>query len=539
MNKMKVFVAPLMGIGFIFSVSAQPIVDGGVAYNAQSQFAMVKVPLNATITSFVNAYSDKALDTLVHQSDIDGEWLGVWEVDGSRKKQVFNVLSDERIMTTNTEPGKPYKNYLSKSSDDKLVGSRAGGDAYEYWSNNDGTYAIKHKLSGKYLGIERCSVDNGVKLKFFDAAYAPCGAYSDSIRWRLTGDVGISNSVPIEFSVRNAKIVNNYSRKVFDVEGGGVSNFAKVLQYESGKDLEHQTFHIIPLYQYTNTGKPLFKIASAKDERFVLDASGPSGSWRQQIQMYNYEDVMQQKWMIERHPNGAYRFINQYYNQDIGLETCDKNNGTPLRMRDWYSSNTPEDNKPECQAYGASMLWTINPPSSVNGDLITDSRFERLNVSLVNKGNNLALDVADGKMSPGSYLQTWSMNSTPAQRFDIKFMGVTYNFTSSAIPYFKIVPSVSPTLVLKGVDSMQYNEVYIRLSDVAPSIKEDTGWFVYHNPSDDTYSFKSAKRSTNAAWSVKERTHLDSTTCSNNSGVPVKQGNGACSDTTLKWYILK
>ena len=135
----------------------------------------------------------------------------------------------------------------------------------------------------------------------------------------------------------------------------------------------------------------IYVIRTGSDENMVLDIDGGSNKSGANLQIWSYNDkVNQQRFRIRSDGNGYYTIQAVHSGKVLDVENASKSNGTNVRQ---YDSNKTDAQK-----------WQILDLG--NGQ-----------VSFVSKCNNLYLDIAGGEIKNGANVQVYEGNNTEAQKF--------------------------------------------------------------------------------------------------------------------------
>ena len=445
---------------------------------------------NISRTKLISAHAGKAMDTNTDPRNSTGSHaILVTQFDALRDlEQSFDIKAHEDgesyyIYFSNKTSNAvgPYSNQAGVTS----VPSNSYQALHKIYSNNDGTYTIKNISNGMFLALSSCSRDNNPRLTYVAAERSACGAYSDALRWKFTTATEQPPKIDPNFSVPRGSLLNLHSGYAMDISGGNLNNKTMVTQYETaGNGAPGQMFGIRPNslggVNETINGHPVFRIESAVNDRYVLDASGRDSSWGKEPQIFTWQNETHHKWIIEKHSSGAYRFISAYYFEDLDLYRCEVKNGGWLKIRNRSQSSCDPKN-PSYMSY----LWTITSFKSLDGEFVKDSALLKHATHLVNSHSGAAIDVPNGNFVDNQYVVQWVYGDTPNQKFNIVPTGTVDN--DGGARHYKIETTSNNGYVFLLADSDANEGSQVKLKISPPGSK---GLWRIHKNNDGSYSFQ-------------------------------------------------
>ena len=250
-----------------------------------------------------------------------------------------------------------------------------------------GLYRFVSKLSGKYLTIRGTSLANGsnVQLNRLGAAGV------QTFYLRRTADSQSNGVAPHQFLDNGTYLIASAmnEKKVLDIPSADGRQGANVSLYDRNDSAAQR-------YTFIYHGDGTYTIYSATTGR-VLDVSGASRENGANVQLYDSNDSLAQRWKVDVTVDGYYRIISALSNKVLDLAERKTANGTNVQLWD-YSG-------------GMHQKFTlIDAPKVADAE---DGVYEMH--SAVN--DRKVADLPGGSMEDGCNLQIYDGNGSRAQRF--------------------------------------------------------------------------------------------------------------------------
>lgn len=170
---------------------------------------------------------------------------------------------------------------------------------------------------------------------------------------------------------------------VMDVEGGHIDDCGANIQLYYSNDTDAQKFKLIPVNIIDND---TYEIETKINSNKVIDVSGGKKDNYQNVQIWNADNVNQQRFIFEAITNDIYKIVAKHSNKAL---TVDPNNGNVYQQD--YNGNDTQKWKIKEVGYGY--------------------------YNMVSVFNDLALDIDSGISQNGQNVRIYSQNGTDAQKF--------------------------------------------------------------------------------------------------------------------------
>ena len=330
----------------------------------------------------------------------------------------LNVSKDNPINGTNVNVIKG-----NNSNSQKFILNKAE----EFWGKqtlNNGVYTIRTSLnSNKVLDVSQASTLSGANIQLWEDVnvgqqrfiieYKGNGFYTiESFKSGKVLDVEGANTKNTtnvwqhEKNGTNAQkwviydcgdgyynIISRCGGLYLNVSGSKTNNGANIEMYEK-KDSNAQKFKIeqsaIGGTQTIDNGT--YQIVTSLNEKKVLDVSGASIKSEANIQLWENENVSQQKFRITYLNNGLYSIICEKSNKVLDVKGAGTKNGTNVWQ---YESNGTN-----------AQQWVIKD--------LGDGYY-----SFISRCNDLYLNVANNTPSNGTNVQVNAYTNSQSQKFKI------------------------------------------------------------------------------------------------------------------------
>ena len=331
-------------------------------------------------------------------STSSGARLQIWEDDDvSQQRFLVKRLSDGYYQITVKKSGK-LLDVLNASRD---VGTpvqqwQANGNDAQKWTivEENGTYSLISKCSDLYLSVSNTNASNATKITMQRQSNGNEQKFYFERIDTVSPRKTLENG---EYEIRS--VINN--NRVLDIDGGSTSNGARLQVWEDD-DVSQQRF----LVEYLNSG--FYKITIKKSGKLldVLDASLKQGT---PVQQWQSNGNYAQEWIIKEEGDGLYSIVSRCSNLYVTLSSNNANNGSKITMQKQSNENN--------QKFYFEKINQVEPVKSIE-----DGEYE-----IRSAGNqNKILDIDGGSNSNGARLQVWEDDDVAQQRFIVKHIGNGY-----------------------------------------------------------------------------------------------------------------
>lgn len=178
-------------------------------------------------------------------------------------------------------------------------------------------------------------------------------------------------------------IVSKANGLVLDVADGKINNNGANIQLYYRNGTNAQKFKLVPINIIENN---MYEIESKIDENKVLDISYGSTQDGANVQIWNADNVNQQRFKIEALSTDTYKIISKNSNKALTVDISSRNV--------FQSSYTENDNQ----------KWIIKECG--NGYY-----------NIISKANGLVIDIVNAENKNGQNVQTYKLNNSDAQKF--------------------------------------------------------------------------------------------------------------------------
>ena len=364
-------------------------------------------------------------------SSANGTNVQMYTGHGQASQKFKFVKVRDKVTGEQTIPDGMYKIITGVSNNSVLDidgGSRANGANLQIWKNdnveqqkfeitylNNGYYKITAVHSGKVLDV----ADAG-KINLTNVWQHEDNG-TDAQQWIIkdTGDGEYYN------------IISKCNDLYLDVNGGSSANGTNVQMYE-GHGGTSQKFKFVPIGEKT-IPNGTYKIVTGVNGNSVLDIDGGSKANEANLQIWQSDDVDQQKFKVTYLNNGYYKITALHSGKVLEVAGAGKEDSTNV----WQN----EDNGSDAQQ------WVIK--ASNDGTYYY----------FISKCNNLYLDVYQGSSANGTNVQMYTGHGQASQKF--KFVPVGQQTIEDGM--YKIVTGVSNSSVLDIAGGSKENNANLQI----------------------------------------------------------------------------
>ena len=237
----------------------------------------------------------------------------------------------------------------------------------------DGCYSIMVVGTNKSLDVECAGLDNCSNVQIYDSNL------TNAQKWIIRHNANNTYS-----------IISKCNDLFIDLPCGMIDNGTNIQVYEgNGTAAQQYIFEEIAPVQLENG---IYEISTCLDRNMNLDVSGGSKLNSANIQIWQGDNVTQQKFKIEKCSDGYYIIKACHSGKVLDVEWAGKVSGTNVQQYDYNGSD--------------AQKWEI-------------VETEEGAYTFKSKCNGLYLDVAAGRTSCGTNIWVYEKNDTKAQKFYI------------------------------------------------------------------------------------------------------------------------
>lgn len=253
----------------------------------------------------------------------------------------------------------------------------------------DGYYYIISKCNYLFLDLYGASTQNGTNIQ----VYEPNGTKAQKFKFQKIN----SNTCGQVIENGIYKISSGLnSRKVLDVSGGSTSNGAN-LQIWNSDNVQQQKFQIT----YNSNGK-YYEIKALHSNK-VLDVAANGKTDGSNVWQYTGNNSNAQKWVLKDAGNGYFYIIAAYSGLYLDVTAASTADGTNVQV---YTGNGTKAQK-----------FKFNKIK-----MIDNSNYQ----IVMRQNNNKALDISGGSYDDNANLQIWDKVNVSQQIFNIRAIDNTY-----------------------------------------------------------------------------------------------------------------
>ena len=270
-----------------------------------------------------------------------------------------------------------------------------GSDAQKWVikQNNDGTYNIISKVDSMYLDISNDSTANGSNIQIFELD----GSNAQKFKF-----IKISDKSEKSILDGNYRIALGYQNNIgLDVSNGSLDNQANVQLWEYTNALQ-QKFII----EYTEDN--YYKIKNVRSDK-VLDVEWGGMAAGTNVWQYEDNNSDSQKWIIEKTNDGYYNIISKLNGLCLDIVNGSTENGTNVLVNEKTSSNSQK-------------FQFISTDSIIGKKTINDGIY-RIAIAL---DTNSVIDIAGASTNNQANANIWQYKGQIQQKFKIEYDGTGY-----------------------------------------------------------------------------------------------------------------
>ena len=265
---------------------------------------------------------------------------------------------------------------------------------FNIYYDGNGYYTIIAVHSGKVMDIENGDNVNGSNVW----QYTNNG--SDAQKWVLKqNDDGTYN------------VISKVDSMYLDVSNGSTANGTNIQIFESNGS-SAQKFRFIKISDKSEKAilDGNYRIALGYQNNIGLDVSNGSLDNQANVQLWEYTNALQQKFIIEYTEDNYYKIKNVRSDKVLDVEWGGMSAGTNV----WQYEDNGSD----------SQKWIIRQT--------TDGHY-----NIISKLNGFCLDVANGEITNGANIQVYNINNSSAQKFDFIEVNIGIDIDESKYPGVK------------------------------------------------------------------------------------------------------
>ncbi len=258
----------------------------------------------------------------------------------------------------------------------------------------DGYYSIISLCNNLSLDVDNASTANGTKIQLYESN----GTKAQKFKFNEIEEVG-NKTINGGYYFIGSSLNNN---KVLDIENGIIAENTNIQIYDINSSLAQKWY-----IKYQNNG--YYKIISNKDENYCLEVESNGTN----VQIARCNEKSNQNWIIKKTYDNNYYIINQngYY---LDLYLASLVNGNNI--------GTFQGNGTKAQKFNF-----VKTAQGISSKVISNG-FYRIVSAL---DNNMVLDLYNGFSSNGTNVQIYDSNNSLAQQWVIKDAGNGYFYIIS------------------------------------------------------------------------------------------------------------
>lgn len=316
--------------------------------------------------------------------------------DKGRQYQKFQVSYDSQL--------KAYT--ITAFHSDKVLdvagaGQNNGTNVQQYQKNkskaqqwiiqktSDGYYSIISKCNYLFLDVSGASTKNGTNIQVYEANNSKAQKFKFEKINNITCGQVLENGI---YKISSALNGN----KVLDISGGSTKNGAN-LQIWNSDNVQQQKFQIT----YNSTGK-YYEIKALHSNK-VFDIAGNGKIDGTNVAQYASNQSNAQKWILKDAGNGYFYIIGAYSGLYLDVAAASTANGTNVQV---YTGNATK-----AQKFKFSKI-----------KMIDNSNYQ----IVMRQNNSKALDISGGSYDENANLQIWDKVNVSQQIFNIRAIDNTY-----------------------------------------------------------------------------------------------------------------
>lgn len=279
---------------------------------------------------------------------------------------------------------------------DVSAASKNDGANVQIWNN---VKAKQQKFKVTYIGEGYYKIQNVLSQKFLDVAWG--SAKNGTNVWQYgSNETDAQKWILKDCGDGYYNIVSAYYDFYLDVSDSGKENGTNIQIYK-GTGANNQKFKFIEtdaIMPSKTIDSGIYKISISRNSNMVLDISGASDDNFANVQIWSYQNVLQQKFKVEYLNDGYYTIRNLKSNKVLDVA-----NGVASNCNNvWqYDSNGTNAQK-----------WIINDCG--NGCY-----------NIVSACDDMFLDVSEDSTNCGANIQIYTGNNTSAQKFRFEKVAAT------------------------------------------------------------------------------------------------------------------
>lgn len=295
-----------------------------------------------------------------------------------------------------------YGGYTTNNTNVQLFSSN--GTKAQQWiirEIGNGYYNIIAANSNLFLDVQNCSVADGANIQLYTYNNS---SNAQQFKFNEVKEVG-SKTINDGYYFIGSSLNNN---KVLDIANGTIAQNTNVQIYDINSSLAQKWY-----IKYQNNG--YYKMVSNKNENYCLEVEN-SGT---NVQIATCNGNNNQNWIIKKTYDNNYYIINEngFY---LDLYLTSLVNGTNI--------GTFEGNGTKAQKFNF-----IKTAQGISSKVISNG-FYRIVSAL---DNNMVLDLYNGFSSNGTNVQLYKSNGSNAQKFEVTYLDNGYYKISSMLDLTK------------------------------------------------------------------------------------------------------
>lgn len=266
----------------------------------------------------------------------------------------------------------------------------------------DGYYNIISLCNNLSLDVDNASTINGTRIQL----YTSNGTNAQKFRFNLVKEKG-TKTIDDGYYFIGSSLNNN---KVLDIANGTISQNTNVQIYDINSSLAQKWY-----LKYQNNG--YYKIISNKDDDYCLEVENVGTN----VQIGICNNTINQNWIIKKTYDNNYYIINENgYYLDLYLASLENGNNIGI-----FKGNGTK----------AQKFNFIRTADGISSKVVSNGLYRIVSAL----DNTMVLDLYNGFFSNGTNVQLYQSNGSNAQKWEITYLENGYYKISSLLDLTKVL----------------------------------------------------------------------------------------------------
>jgi lipoprotein-anchoring transpeptidase ErfK/SrfK len=363
----------------------------------------------------------------------------------------------------------------------------SSGQKFAVKWNEAGYYTFQNVETGYYLGLSDTVAASGSPVVQFKE-----NAENEAQKWYIA-----------ETESGDYRIISRVNGRVLSVPA---DSYLIQAQNLTGEDSESFSFRVAG--ENTDFKDSVYEISCSEDEQMVLDITQGSMAPKGNLQVYNRNETEAQRFILTYAGNDQWTLTSLKSGNILDIKDGSKASGATIwqysntsgKSQRWFLRNTGEGSCYIVSALNPKNAFTIHgtcaSKASICNETLYGSESQKFSFHPVNYtppltgeftfysrvGNDLILDIADGRRQIQANLQIYQNNDSLQQKFIIQDKGNGFVTIMNA--------NSGHLLDVQNGSRSSYGNIWQYQDNGTPAQL----WIVHKNPND-TYSFINAQSS--------------------------------------------